>query len=208
MRLATPRIRLIAQGLSRAWRDGGLLGRLTMVVGLGFGVSLLCAAVATFSLAPATVSTGSSLAGIPVPPGQLLAVKSAGHSCPALSPSRLAAQLMTASAFDPDATTAGGSGVAGLSSAQWRRWAPAPGDTRSDVSASITALAHLVCNLAGQVRAAGVRGSPWRLALAAFHSGITAVIARRAIPADAVGYVDTVADYADWYARQSQFSGA
>jgi beta-glucanase (GH16 family) len=207
MRLATARIRGTAQGLSRAWRHGGRLGRLVMVIYLVLALAILCAIVATFSLVPATASS-SALAGLPVPPGQLPAVKSAAMSCPELNPPRVAAQLMTASKFNPHATAAGGgSGVAGLTLAQWKQWIPAPGDARSNVSANIVALAHDVCDLAGQVFAAGVPGDQWRLALAAFHSGIAAVTAARGIPAGAVAYVNTVVAYASWYAQQPQFGG-
>jgi beta-glucanase (GH16 family) len=207
MRLATARMRRTAQGLGRAWRHGGRLGRLAMVIYLALGLAILCAIVAAFSLVPATASS-ATLAGLPVPAGQLPAVKSAATSCPELSPPRVAAQLMTASKFNPRATTAGGgSGVAGLTLAQWRQWVPAPGDARSNVSANIVALAHDVCDLAGQVFVAGVPGDQWRLALAAFHSGIAAVAAAHGIPAGAVAYVNTVVAYASWYARQPQFGG-
>jgi beta-glucanase (GH16 family) len=207
MRLATARTRRAAQGLSREWRRGGRLRRLAMVNYLVLGVALLCAIAATFSLVPATASS-STLAGLPVPSGQLPAVKSAALSCPQLSPPRLAAQLMTASKFNPRATTAGGgSGVAGLTLAQWKQWVPAPGDARSDVSANIVALAHDVCDLAGQVLAASVPGDQWRLALAAFHSGLAAVTAAHGIPPGAVAYVNAVVAYASWYAQQPQFGG-
>jgi beta-glucanase (GH16 family) len=207
MRLATARIRRTAQGLSREWRRGGRLRRMAMVNYLVLGVALLCAVAAAFSLAPETASS-ATLVGLPVPPGQLPAVKSAALSCPELNPPRVAAQLMTASKFNPHATAAGGgSGVAGLTLAQWKQWIPAPGDARSDVGANILALAHDVCDQAGQVFAAGVPGDQWRLALAAFHSGIAAVTAAHGIPPAAVAYVNTVVAYAGWYAQQPQFGG-
>jgi beta-glucanase (GH16 family) len=208
MRLARARTRRAAQGVSRTWRHGGRLGRLALVNYVVLGVAMLCAVVATLSLAPATAST-SPLVGLPVPPGQLQAVKSAALSCPTLSPPRLAAQLMTASKFNPRATTAGGGfGVAGLTLAQWQQWIPEPGDARTNVSANIVALAHDMCDLSGRVWAAGLPGDRWRLALAAFHSGITAVLAAHGIAAGAVNYVNTVAAYASFYARQPQFGGA
>jgi beta-glucanase (GH16 family) len=209
MRLAVAaRSRRFARGVTGAWRDGGRLGRATVVKGAVLGLAVVCGAVALFSLVPAAAGSTAALAGLPVPAGQLPAVTSAARSCPALTGPRLAAQLMTASKFNPAATTAGGgSGVAGLTAAQWQEWDPAPGDSRSDVSANITALAHDVCDLVGQARTAGIPGDLWRSALAAFHSGIAAVVAAHGIPAAALSYVNTVASYAAWYARQPQFGG-
>jgi beta-glucanase (GH16 family) len=207
MRLATACSRRIAEGLSRYWHRAGRLGRLA-AVGLALCLAVLCATAAGISLLPASADS-SAPAALAVPGGMLAAVKSAALSCPELSPPRLAAQLMAASRFNPDAVTpGGGSGVAGLTAAQWQQWAPAPGAARSDATANIVALAHDVCNLAGQVRAGHAPGDLWPLALAAFHSGLPAVIAARGIPPAAASYVATVAAYATWYAQQRQFGGA
>ena len=204
---AAARIRRIAGGLAGSWRHAGRRVQWGIASVLVVCLALLCAASANVSLVSA-MAGASLLAGQPVPPGQLPAIKSAALSCPALSPPRLAAQLMTASKFDPHATTGGGgSGVAGLTAAQWRQWAPAPGVARSNVGANILALAHDVCGLVGQVRAAGVPGNLWRLAMAAFHSGLQPVISARGVPASAVGYVNTVAAYSNWYAQQRVFGG-
>jgi beta-glucanase (GH16 family) len=179
-----------------------------VIVGLVLCLVTPCAAVAGITVAALAAGTSPVLMGLPVPAGQLQAIKNAATSCPELSPPRLAAQLMAASGFNPHATTAdGGSGVAGLTAAQWRQWAPAPGAARTDVTASILALAHDDCDLAGQVRVAGLPGDLWRPALAAFHVGLPTVIAARGIPIDAAGYVTTVAAYAAWYAQQPQFGG-
>src|SRR6266571_4952061 len=96
MRLATARSRQIAQELARSWRRSGLLAQLAMANTIALCLALLCAAVASFSLA----------------------------------------------------------------------------------------------------------------SLAAFHSGLRAVITARGVPAGAAGYVNTVAAYTNWYARQPAFGGA
>src|SRR5258708_14212556 len=206
MRLATVRRRRIAGDLMRSWRHRGRRREL-VIVSFGLCLAMLCAAVASVNLAFA-VADASMLTGLPVPRDQLQAIESAALSCPELSSSKLGAQVMAASRFDPRARTAdGGSGVAGLTAARWRQWAPAPGAMRGDAGANIVALAHDMCDLVGRVRTAHVPDDRWRLALAAFHSGLPTVIAARGIPAGAVGYVDTVASYADWYTQQPQFGG-
>jgi beta-glucanase (GH16 family) len=212
MTRAAARSRRADEGPRHAHRGGHLRQRVTVsrqritVRHLVLCLALLTAAAAGLGVMPAIASSGSSLAGLPVPPSQLPAIRSAALSCPELTPARLAAQVMEASRFDPHATTPdGGSGVAGLTTAQWQMWIPAPGVARGNVPANILALAHNDCNLVGQLRAAGVTGDQWRLALAAFHSGVLAVIAGHAIPASAARYVDTVAAYAAWYAQTKQF---
>ena len=171
-------------------------------------VAVLCAALAGIGFGPADAQTTSVLVGRTVPADQLAAIDTAAKSCPSLTGPRLAGQVMAASAFEPQATTTiGGSGVAGLTDAVWKVWAPAPDAIRSDPAANITALAHDMCDLAGHVAAAGLTGDPWQLSLAAFHSGLSAVTSVKAIPAAAVSYVDTVTAYANWYAEQTVFGG-
>jgi len=211
MKLATAGRHRITGQVTRWWGYGGWRGRLR-VASLALGAVSLCAAVTGATVTAAAGVTGAPvpavLTGLPVPADQLQAINTAAASCPELTAPRLAAQVMEASGFNPDATTAGGgSGVAGLTAAQWQQWVPAPGAARTDVTANILALAHDICDLAGHVRAAAVPGDLWRLALAAFHVGLPAVIAADGIPADAAGYVSTVAAYAAWYAQQPQFGG-
>jgi Ricin-type beta-trefoil lectin domain-like len=207
MRLVTAWRRRIAEDVTRSWRYGGRRGRL-QGASLALIAALLLAAAAAGTVASAAANSSSVLVGLPVPADQLPAIKSGAASCPELTPPRLAAQIMVASRFNPDAKTAGGgSGVAGLTAAQWQQWIPAPGDARTDVAANILALAHDMCNLAGQVRVADVPGDLWRLALAAFHVGLPAAVAAHGIPADAASYVETVAAYAAWYVQSPQFGG-
>ncbi|MEU4677704.1 hypothetical protein [Micromonospora sp. NPDC023737] len=158
--------------------------------------------VASSGFGRATAGQAPQLVGRPVPAGEARMVAAAALSCPALTPARLAGQLMAASGFDADARTSVGTGLAGLSDASWERWKPTVVAHRADHAANITALAHLTCDLVGQVRQAGIEGDAWLLALGAYHSGIAAVREAGGVPAPARQYVDTVAGYAAWYARQ------
>jgi hypothetical protein len=96
-------------------------------------------------------SVGSAAnAAVPVPANATQVIVDAGKPCPALSPPKLAGQLMEASRFVPDATTsAGGQGIAGLTDAVWKKWAPWPDASRTDSRASILGLAHYMCELIG-----------------------------------------------------------
>ncbi|MFG1873185.1 hypothetical protein [Micromonospora arborensis] len=165
-----------------------LLGGTGVVASAGFGTA---------------TAEDAQLAGRPVPAGQLEAIAAAAHACPVLTPARLAGQLMAASGFDANAKAAnGGTEVAGLTDAAWNTWKPASTSQRSDPAANITALAHLTCDLVGQVRQAGIGGDLWRLALGAYHSGVDAVRAAKGVPQAATGYVNQVSGYAAWYARR------
>ncbi|MFJ8582320.1 S8 family serine peptidase [Micromonospora sp. NPDC093277] len=155
------------------------------------------------------IAGNRELVGRPVPTDQLPAVQAAALSCPALTPDRLAGQVMAASGFGADVRSAtGGTGTAGLTAEQWERWKPAATARRADPKANIVALAHAMCDLVGQVRRAGVGGDPWRLALGAFQSGVAEVRTARGVPAAATGYVDTVARLAAWYAGRPEFAVA
>jgi beta-glucanase (GH16 family) len=207
VRLAIAWTQRMAQDLLKAWREGGRFGRLAVAT-LAVCLALPLVAVAGLGLGLG-LATAEPLHGLPVPSDQLQAINRASLSCTALTPARLAAQIMAASGFDPQASPGGGrAGVAGLTDAMWEKWAPAPDASRDDVEANILALAHADCDLVGQVRAAGMPGEPWQLALAGFHSGLDAVTTARGIPDDAAGYVDVVAAYAEWYAQSPQFGGA
>ncbi|MEU4339253.1 hypothetical protein AB0F59_32170 [Micromonospora lupini] len=133
----------------------------------------------------------------------MAAVAAAAHSCPTLTPARLAGQLMAASGFDANARSDnGGTGLAGLTDAEWKQWKPGAAVRRDDPTANINALAHLTCDLVGQVRQRGIGGDPWRLALAARHAGVEAVRAAKGVPRASAAYVERVAGYATWYAHR------
>ncbi|HWS33517.1 MAG TPA: RICIN domain-containing protein [Actinoplanes sp.] len=136
----------------------------------------------------------------------------AADSCPALTPARLAGQVMAASQFSGNAvagfSAAGGRGVAGLTSQAWRKWAPWPEAEQTDNKANVVALSHAMCDLVGQLRVVGIQGDQWRLALAAHRVGMAPVLQVATVPATAREYVDTVERYTAWYDLQPQFGGS
>ena len=178
--------------------------------------AIIVVAVLLFVVFGVAASSGFDIAtaedamepGRPVPANQVQPIAAAALSCPVLTPARLAGQLMAASGFNVNARTAdGGVGVAGLTEASWNTWKPRPTANRADPAANIFALAHQVCDLAGQVRQARVGGDQWRLALGAYRSDVAAVRDAKGVPARAIEYVSRVAAYAAWYARQPEFAG-
>ncbi|WP_428964155.1 ricin-type beta-trefoil lectin domain protein [Micromonospora fluostatini] len=150
------------------------------------------------------------LTGRPVSDEHLTTIQAAARSCPALTPARLAGQLMAESGLDPRATrtASGGQGIAGLTDEAWKKWAPWPGAKRSDSAANIIALAHKMCDLSGQLRLTEVAGDSWRLSLAAFHRGLDTVRETDGIPPAAVEYVDQATGYAAYYGRLVPFGGS
>ncbi|WP_345639411.1 family 16 glycosylhydrolase, partial [Rugosimonospora acidiphila] len=189
--------------LARAWRRASLASRIAV------GGVAACLVVACVALAGTVFMPTRADSPVSVPPAYLAAIETGAQSCPALTPPKLAAQLMAASGFNPAArTSSGGSGIAGLTDTQWKQWTPAPDAARGDAAANILALAHDTCDLVGHLGAAKAAGDPWRLAVAAYRSGLAPVNAAGKVPADDTNYVDQLADYANWYARQPEFSGA
>jgi hypothetical protein len=177
------------------------------LAGIGLTVVLLTLAAVTGSSAGNGASAGTVLAGDAVPADQVSAIARAALSCPTLTAARVAAQLMAASGFRADAVTPqGGSGVAGLTDAQWQRWVPWPGAVRHDPAAETSALAHLMCDLVGRLRSLGLTGDLWKPALAAHQSGIDAVRIANGVPADARDYVRKVSAYANWYGTHDALS--
>ena len=133
------------------------------------------------------------------------AVAGAAKSCPALSPPRLAGQLMAESGLDPKWRGQDGAlGIAGLTDDAWLRWRPSDSAPRTDDTANVEALAHYTCDLIGQLRQERLGTDLWRLALAAHETGVDAVRASKGIPAAAEPYVDRVAAYAAWYEKVDQ----
>ncbi|GAB7044204.1 MULTISPECIES: RICIN domain-containing protein [Catenuloplanes] len=182
-------------------------GRITAAMCTALAIVVLTAAVLGWGVARADDEkiTGNAVSDV-----QLSAILRAAHSCPMLGSHRIAGQLMAESGFDATATgtASGGSGLAGLKDADWKKWAPWPGAPRTDTTAGALALAHRMCGLSGELRQAGVQGDPWRLSLAAYHSGLDAVTEAGGVPEAAQLYVDESAGYAAYYADLPQFGGA
>jgi hypothetical protein len=198
------RVRQWVAGWSATRR--GAVGRWTFAA-VAAALAVACVVIASLHLP----KDDSIQAGAPVPAADLTVIISAADSCPALTASRLAGQLMATSAFKPNAArtaATGAAGIAGLSDVAWQEWAPGPQASRGVDADNILALAHEMCDLIGHARTAHVPGDAWQAALAAFHSGMPAVVAAKGVPADARGYVDAVNRYTAWYARQPGFDGA
>ncbi|MFF5175368.1 RICIN domain-containing protein [Micromonospora sp. NPDC000089] len=161
---------------------------------------VVCAALA-FEVVPA-IATGDKLKGAAVSDEDVASVVSAALSCPSLTPPKVAAQVMAATAFGG---TAGSRGVAGMDDDTWRKWQPWDDAQRTDRRANILALAHRTCEYVGTLRSAGVKGDLWAAAVAAGQVGVDAVKAAKGVPSSAEAYVDKVKAYANWYADQPQF---
>lgn len=173
----------------------------------GLGITILTAAVLGWDIARAA---DDKITGKAVSDVQLSAVLQAAHSCPMLTSSRLAGQLMAESGLDAAATgtASGGAGIGGLDDEEWKKWAPWADAPRTDITASTLALAHQMCSLSGQLRQSGVDGDSWRLSLAAFRLGLPAVTEAGEVPDEAQLYVSESAGYAAYYADLPQFGGA
>ncbi|GAB2939280.1 hypothetical protein GCM10027280_29470 [Micromonospora polyrhachis] len=174
-------------------------------------VAALVVVAGTTTAFAATNSSGDEsgpLAGVVVPAEYRQPIVEAAKSCAALSPARLAAQLMEESRFVVrGAADGGGQGLAGLNDEAWKTWHPWPGADRLDPKANIAALAHYLCDMVGQARVAKAKGDSWQLALAGHRSGATMLRASSGTSADGDKYVKRVARYAAWYERQPYFDG-
>ncbi|MBQ1049924.1 ricin-type beta-trefoil lectin domain protein [Micromonospora sp. C51] len=172
-------------------------------------LAVLSAVLATINWSVAS-ARDDTLVGDPVSQQQMTAIAAAAHSCPMLDPARIAGQLMAESGLNnrERQTTSGGRGIAGLDDEDWKTWKPWPDARRSDISASILALAHQMCDYSGQLRLAGINDDPWRLSVAAFHTGLSTVTEAKGVPAGAVEYVDRVSGYAGYYGKLRQFGGS
>jgi soluble lytic murein transglycosylase-like protein len=186
------------------------LFKLSRPLTIGLAVGLAAAVAAGVLLVRTSAGAADRVHGSQISDADLRILVSAAASCPTLTPARLAGQIKVASDFgdEPvkDMRTGGAAGVAALTPEVFQKWTPDPEAAISDRSASITALAHDMCQLAGQARAVKASGDAWQLALAAYRGGMDAMVAAGGIPAPEKDYVDSVRRYADWYALQPQFA--
>jgi len=179
-----------------------------IVIGAAAVLALICSVLVIGSFGSATADTNPS-AGAEVPTDQLQMINAAAASCPVLTPARLAGQVMANSGFKSTAKENGRSGIAGLTDDAWRRWAPRPGADRTGVRDNIEALAHAMCDFAGELRSIRIGGDLWRTSLAAFTVGVPAVTKAGGVPTGAAAnYVAEVDSYTNWYAQQRAFGGA
>ncbi|WBB97211.1 MULTISPECIES: RICIN domain-containing protein [unclassified Solwaraspora] len=179
---------------------------------MGVALGMVAMVTLTASLAPSPADAREPLPGTPITDADVRLLTEAAASCPTLTPARLAGQVMAASRFSATPVEAvqavGGQGTAGLVPTVWQKWAPWDGARPADRPASITALAHHMCQLVGQLRVLELDGDKWLLALAAHRLGVEPVVEAGDVPVGAAEYVDTVERYAIWYASQPAFGGS
>lgn len=196
---------------SGAPRQGFRVPRLSRPVAIGVVLTLAVLTGAGGFVARQAARATEPLQGDRLSASDVRILVNAATSCTALTPARLAGQVMVASNFgnQPVAEMRGNGavGVAALTPAQWQQNVPWPGAEPTDREAAITALARLMCRLVGQARAVNLAEDPWRVALAAYRLDMGQVIMAGGIPDGAKDYVNTVERYANWYALQPVFAG-
>ncbi|SCG46456.1 ricin-type beta-trefoil lectin domain protein [Micromonospora rifamycinica] len=117
--------------------------------------------------APPAPTAGS--APRPIPDEYLTAILAAGRTCPAVTPAKIAGQLMAASAFNPHLLGANGAqGIAQFLPTVWSRYATA-GQSPWDAATAIATLGRTMCALTTDL--GGLTADPYPLALAAFQWG-------------------------------------
>ena len=139
---------------------------------------------------------------LPVEAGMVNVFTTAASSCSALTPPRLAAQVMAETGFK--ATPEGG--IAGLTAAEWKTWRPWSAAKPSDPEASLLALAHLTCDLVGRVRLTATVGDPWRLAVAASRTSAASVKSAGGVPAAAAEFMAQVDAHVAYYTVAPAFT--
>ena len=176
-------------------------------------VDLVASYAAWYAVQPAP-SRSINLAGgngygpaLPVPAAYLHLVRGAGRACAAVTPSRVAGQLMAASGFQPDLLgPAGAVGVAQFLPDTWAQYAPSATASPGDPNAAIPALGSAMCDLIRQL--APIGGDPYQLALAAFRLGSQPVRQAGKVPESTeVGdFVKAALGYAQAYATDPTLS--
>ena len=191
--------------LATAWHRKS---RVRLILAATLAAVALVGCVLTLSRAGNSPARAAAGPAVDVPADELQMINSAARSCPTLTPPRLAAQIMANSGFDAQTHDGDRQGIAGLTDAAWKQWAPGPAAQRGGVRDNIDALAHLMCDLIGHLRSQAVSGDPWHLSLASFLVGLPTVVQLGSVPAGAAGdYVRQVDSYAAWYSGLPQFGG-
>ena len=99
-----------------------------------------------------------------------------GKRCPAITPARIAAQLMSMSEFDPSRLgPSGGQGIAQFQPNMWDQYAPSRQDTPWDANAAISALGQAMCDLVEKQMSVFPDADPYLLALASYEWGVDSV---------------------------------
>ncbi|MFK3978845.1 RICIN domain-containing protein [Micromonospora sp. NPDC050397] len=134
------------------------------------------------------VDVRAGTASQPLPPAVRVpevyvgAIREAGQVCEAITAPRVAAQLMAMSAFDPNLRSPDGDqGIAQFSPDLWRQYRTSESASEWRPDDAIPALGMAMCDLEAQLRDLD-GGDAYRLALAAFQWGDSAVRAANGVP--------------------------
>jgi hypothetical protein len=158
-----------------------------------------------------TVSASASptpLAGArPVPEAYLQPVLAAGTVCPAVTPARIAAQLMAQSGFNPNKlSSVGQAGIAQFRQQTWATYNLTPLATPWEAPGAILVLGRAMCDLVSQVSKAEPQADAWAAALSAFEWGVTSV-AQAGAPTDANRtFAAQVNSYVAYYSADPRLS--
>jgi cell wall-associated NlpC family hydrolase len=173
-------------------------GAIGAIVGGTIVAGLVAASVVTGGSASAVTAGG--IAHGTVPAQYVSLYEASGSLCPEISPVLLAAQGKKESDFNPLAVSPDGAeGIAQFLPSTFAGLDSGP-DPAADIwnpVDEIPAQARFDCNLAQEIRAAGVPGDPTSLMLAAYNAGFGAVQAANGIPtsAEVHQYVSVIFTY-------------
>jgi cell wall-associated NlpC family hydrolase len=170
---------------------GGFIGMCAATIAAVVGGAMVAGLVAASLLiggGSASAATGGGIAAGTVPAQYLSLYYVSGGLCPEISAVLLAAQDKKESEFDPTAVSPDGAeGIAQFLPATFAGLDPGS-DPSVDIwnpIDEIPAQARFDCNLAQEIRSAGIPGDPASLMLAAYNAGFGAVAAANGIPASA-----------------------
>ena len=159
----------------------------------------------TPSAAPNALAKNAPGGAKAVPDEYVSLVAAAGKICDAVTPAKVAAQLMAASAFNPSLQSdSGAQGIAQFLPEVWSQYAPKSSSVWKPEQA-IPVLGSAMCDLSGQFTAL-TAGDPYPLAVAAFSYGVNAVRQAGGVPQSGVMQKQNkqVLDYVDYYAKDTR----
>jgi hypothetical protein len=123
----------------------------------------------------------SAADAVPVPAALVAPILAAGSIFPAVTPARIAAQLMAMSGFNEKLVGSNGAqGIAQFRPEVWSRYAAPPTASPLDAKAAIGALGRAMCDLS--TKATGGTADPYSVALAAFQFGSDVVAQSGGVP--------------------------
>lgn len=190
------RIGAIAAGLGACWLFRERLKRPVLIVA---AVGL---AYVAFKTVHNNTAIGAAADTAPVRPGVIPAeyrpwVEKAGHLCPEVGPTLLAAQIEQESGWDPTIVSpAGAVGIAQFMPGTWPSWSKDDDGTNwvnpKNPRDSIMAMGRYDCSMARQV--AGIGGDRTANLLAAYNAGLGAVQQAGGVPnyAETRNYVASI----------------